>query len=150
LIFSQTMAPETQQHFTEIYCDKESRLSVSGDDPCIWDLCCPHRCVQQLQSSLSSPQEARIYRDCVALLHNHSHVIIIQHSGPMEYIKPYMHLIHSTLQNMCHVFHNSHNNHPYIQQCLSLRHSSTHLNISSPGLSSLHQGEAGRKMINPS
>ena len=61
LISSPTMAPETQQHFTEIYCDKESRLSPSGDDPCIWDLCSPHRCVQQLQSSLSSPQEARTH-----------------------------------------------------------------------------------------
>lgn len=114
LISSPTMAPETQ-HFTEIYCDKASRLSPSGDDPCVWDLCSPHRCIQQLQSSLLSPQEVhtRVYRRCVVLLHNHGHVIIIKHLGQMEYIN-----IHATLQNMCHAyltFHNSHNSHPYIQ-----------------------------------
>lgn len=61
LISSPTMAPETRQHFTEIYCDKASRKNPTGDNPCIWDLCSPHRCVQQLQSSLSSPREARTH-----------------------------------------------------------------------------------------
>lgn len=59
-ITSPTMAPETQQHFTEFYYDKATGPSPSGDNPCIWDLCSPHPCVQQLQSSLSSPQEARM------------------------------------------------------------------------------------------
>lgn len=83
------MAPEMQHHFTEIYCDKASRLSPSRDDPCIWDLCSPINAYNNYSPHYHHHRRyACIYRCCVALLHNHSHVIIIQHLGQMEYIKP--------------------------------------------------------------